>query len=107
MTFPDWYEEAISKSHDRKSFDCGDGLLNEYLQRHARKSHEQGGAKTFLAISAQDGKTILGYICLSPASVECSRVPEVVKRGLGRYEVPLFRLGRLAVLRSTACRVTG
>ncbi len=92
-----WREEAIHKSHDRSSFDCQDSALNEFLHLHARKNHERGGAKTFLAISCEDGRTILGYYSLSPASAEYARVPELAKRGLARYEVPCFRLARLAV----------
>ena len=43
-----WHEEPIGKKHDREAFDCGDEALNEFLRRYARKSHELGGAKTFL-----------------------------------------------------------
>jgi GNAT superfamily N-acetyltransferase len=64
------------------------------LQRHARKSHELGGSKTFVAA---DGAAILGFYSLSPASVEFARAPAVVKRGLARYDVPAFRMARLAV----------
>ena len=78
-------------------FDCGEEALNEFLQRFARKSHELGGAKTFLAIDDTDAKTIVGFYSLSPASVEYARTPEVVRRGLARYDVPGFRLARLAV----------
>jgi GNAT superfamily N-acetyltransferase len=67
------------------------------LQRYARKTHELGGAKTFLAIDDTDNKTILGFYTLSPASIEYARTPEVVRRGLARYDVPCFRLARLAV----------
>ncbi|MBT9586165.1 GNAT family N-acetyltransferase [bacterium] len=102
-----WREEPIARSHDRKSFDCGDAQLNDFLQRHARKSHQQGGAKTFLAISQEDGQTILGFFTLSPASVEYCRVPARVKGGLARYDVPVFRLGRLAVARSQQGRGLG
>jgi len=71
--------------------------LNEFLRRHARKNHTQGSAKTFLAMDNADGKTILGYYSVSPASVAYARVPTVVTRGLARYDVPVFRLARLAV----------
>lgn len=91
-----WHEEPIAKLHDRATFDCGDEVLNQFLRRHARQSHEKGGAKTFLAIS-ETNKKILGYYSLSPASIAYERVPEVIKRGLPRHEVPVFRLGRLAV----------
>jgi len=92
-----WHEESISKKHDRDAFDCGEEALNEFLRRYARKSHDLGGAKTFLAIDDGDNKTILGFYSLSPASVEYARTPEIVKRGLARYDVPGFRLARLAV----------
>lgn len=97
MSFPSWHEEPVSKQHDRESFDCGEAALNDFLRQHARKSHEAGGGKTFLAIDDKDGKTVLGFYSLSPASVEYARTPDIVKRGLGRYDVPGFRLARLAV----------
>ena len=92
-----WHEEPIGKKHDRESFDCGDEDLNEFLRRYARKSHERGGAKTFLAIEDAGGKSILGFYSLSPASVDYARTPEIVRRGLARHDVPGFRLARLAV----------
>ncbi|MFY9791968.1 MAG: hypothetical protein WA474_03665 [Candidatus Sulfotelmatobacter sp.] len=67
------------------------------MRRYARKSHELGGAKTFLAIADDPSKTILGFYSVSPASVEYARTPEVARRGLARYDVPGFRLARLAV----------
>jgi GNAT superfamily N-acetyltransferase len=94
-----WQEEAIGRRHDRSAFDCGDPALNLFLQRHARQSHERGGAKTFLAIDDVGGG-ILGFYSLSPASVEYARTPEILRRGLARHEVPVYRLGRLAVHRS-------
>jgi GNAT superfamily N-acetyltransferase len=97
MSLPLWREEAISKRQDRESFDCGEPALNEFLRRHARRSHELGGAKTFVAVNSDDGKTILGFYSLSPASIAFARTPDVVKRGLARHEVPGFRLARLGV----------
>lgn len=97
MSVPSWHEEPIGKTHNRQAFDCGEAALNEFLQRYARKSHELGGAKTFLAIDDADNKTILGFYSLSPADVEYARTPKTVRRGLARYDVPCFRLARLAV----------
>lgn len=100
MTLPPWHEEPIAKKHNRENFDCGDAALNDFLRRHARQTHEQGGAKTFIAVSDDDATRVLGFYCLSPASVEFARTPDVVKRGLARHDVPVFRLGRLAVDKS-------
>jgi predicted N-acetyltransferase YhbS len=97
MNISEWREEPIGKKHDRASFDCGEPALNDFLRRHARQSHDKGAAKTFLAISALDGKTILGFYSLSPASLEYARTPVAIRKGLARHEVPVFRMGRLAV----------
>ena len=102
-----WHEEPIRKSHNREAFDCGEEALNEFLRRYARKSHELGGAKTFLAIDDSDDTSILGFYSLSPASVEYARAPEIVRRGLARYDVPGFRLARLAVDRKVQGRGLG
>ncbi|KMJ45144.1 acetyltransferase [Xenorhabdus khoisanae] len=96
MMLVDWHEEPISRHHDRAAFDCGDDALNQFLYRHARQNHEKGGAKTYLAVSDCNQK-VLGYYSLSPASIAYESTPEVIKRGLARHEVPVFRLGRLAV----------
>lgn len=91
-----WHEEPIDKRHDREAFDCGEEALNDFLRRYARKSHELGGAKTFLAI--EDAvNTILGFYSLSPASVDYARTPDIARRRLARHDVPGFRLVRLAV----------
>jgi GNAT superfamily N-acetyltransferase len=100
MNLPDWQEEPIARKHDRVSFDCGEPALNEFLQQHARQSHEKGAAKTFLAISLADGRTILGFYSLCPASLEYARTPALARKGLARHDVPVFRLARLAVDRS-------
>lgn len=96
----DWREEAIGRHHDRKTFDCGSAALNEYLDRYARRNHESGGAKTFVAVSPAAPTRVLGYYSISPGSIEFARVPERLTKKLGRYDVPVFRLGRLAVDRS-------
>ncbi len=85
MSLPEWREEPIAKKHARASFDCGEPALNEFLRRYARQSHDRGAAKTFLAISKSDGKTILGFYSLCPASFEYARVPEIVRKGLARH----------------------
>ena len=97
MTLPPWHEEPIARRHNRDAFDCGDAALNEFLRRYARQAHEQGGAKTFVAAPDDEPARVLGFYTVSPASIAFSRTPGTVRRGLARYDVPAFRLGRLAV----------
>jgi GNAT superfamily N-acetyltransferase len=93
----DWREEPIGRGHEREAFDCGVPELNDYLRRYARQNHEVGGSKTFVAVAPKAPETVLGYYSISPASIAFARVPAAVTRGLGRYEVAVYRLARLAV----------
>lgn len=102
-----WREEPIARHHDRKGFDCGEPALNEYLDRFARQNHESGGAKTFVAVPPDEPSRVLGYYSISPGAIEFSRVPSSLTKKSGRYEVPVFRVGRLAVSRSLQGRGLG
>jgi GNAT superfamily N-acetyltransferase len=107
MTAIVWNEAPIGKHHDRAAFDCGDSDLNLYLQKFARQNHESGGAKCFVAAPADTSARVLGFYTLSPASIEYARTPALAKKGLARYDVPVFRLGRLAVDRTVHGRGLG
>jgi GNAT superfamily N-acetyltransferase len=97
VTAPRWREEPIGPNHDRAGFDCGSAELNEYLQRYARQNHQSGGAKTFVTVPSEAPTRILAFYTIFPGAIEFARVPSVITRRVGRYEVPVFRLGRLAV----------
>ena len=107
MTAQIWQEEPIAKRHDRTGFSCGEPDLDHYLQKFARQNHDSGGAKCFVAVPASTPERILGFYTLSPASLDYSRTPALARKGLARYEVPVFRLGRLAVDASVQGRGLG
>jgi GNAT superfamily N-acetyltransferase len=71
--------------------------LNEYLRRYARQNHQSGGAKTFVALSLETPTQVLGYHTISPGAIAFTQVPGAITKRLGRSEVPVFRLGRLAI----------
>ncbi len=50
---------------------------------------------------------MLGFYSISPGAIAFERTPEKLTRRLGRYDVPVFRLGRLAVDRSAQGRGLG
>ena len=107
MTALVWDEAPIGKQHDRAAFDCGDSDLNLYLQKFARQNHESGGAKCFVAAPSETPARVLGFYTLSPASLDYARTPVLAKKGLARYDVPVFRLGRLAVDQAVQGRGVG
>ena len=92
-----WVEAPIDRQHDRAAFSCGVPDLDIYLQKFARQNHGSGGAKCFVAVPTDIPSRILGYYTLSPAALEYARTPALAKKGLARYDVPVFRLTRLAV----------
>src|SRR5690606_40272158 len=96
MTLPAWKEEAIAKSHDRQSFDCGDLAMNDFLRRYARQSHEQNASKTFCAIDAAKPNRVLGFYTLAPSAVAHEDVPASMTKGLAQHEVSGFKLARIA-----------
>jgi GNAT superfamily N-acetyltransferase len=102
-----WREEPIGRHHDRKTFDCGSSELNEYLSRYARQNHESGGAKTFVAVAPDAPLRVLGFYAISPSALAFTSVPSRLTKKLGRYDVPVFRLGRLAIDRSAQGRGLG
>ena len=73
--------------------------MNEYLRRYACQTRSRGGAITFVAVDPTRPTEILGYYTISPGAVDFSSVPPDLTKGLGHHEVPVFRLGRLAVRR--------
>lgn len=93
----DWHEEPIGRHHDRKTFDCGSKDLNDYLNRYARQNHESGGAKTFVAVTRPEPGRVLGFYSISPGAIAFARAPARLSKKLGRYDLPIFRLGRLAI----------
>jgi hypothetical protein len=60
-----------------------------------------------VAVLPAEPAQVLGYYSISPGSIEFARVPSGLTRKLGRYEVPVFRLARLAVSHSLQGRGLG
>ncbi len=77
-------------------FDCGESVLNEWLQKYAWQNHTSGAARVYVAIDNQPRK-IAGYYCLSAASVEYAGAPARVGKGLARHPIPVVLIGRLGV----------
>lgn len=86
--------EHLAAHHQRQGFDCGEAALNQFLQSQAGQLARRGFAKTYVVV-AENGTTVVGYVCVSAAHVETLQLPAHLK--LPRYPVPAMRIGRLAV----------
>jgi GNAT superfamily N-acetyltransferase len=89
--------EALESGHCVDAFDCGKAAMNEWLMRHARQAHASGSAKTFVV---SDDNKVVGYYSLTVGQVDTLEAPERIRKGMGRYPIPVVILARLAVSKS-------
>lgn len=83
--------------HDRRTFDCGEPALNDYLRKTALQHVKKGIANTYVLTGRTETQRILGFFTLSFLEVDISRLPAHCGRNLLRTRLPAARLGRLAI----------
>lgn len=90
--------EILDKNHNRKDFDCGKELLNNYLISQASQDVRRKLSVCFVLVEKATGK-IKGYYTLSNNSILRSRFSEdLVKKLPKSYDsIPTTLLGRLAI----------
>jgi len=88
--------EALTSTHDRKSFSCGVDPLDQYLRERVSQDIKRRISNCFVALD--DSGIIAGYYTFAATSLPLTELPaEMVKR-LPRYPiVPAGLIGRLAV----------
>lgn len=90
----------LNKSHDRRSFDCGNAELNDFLKRVARQATEKNVSRTFVLVDEDRPTTIIGFFSLTSCEVEITDIPESQqKKYPPQRGLPAVRLARLAVAR--------
>lgn len=85
---------ALNPTHSIEHFDCGKRTLNEWLIRYARQAQASGSAKTFVV---EDVGRVVGYFSLTVGQIETIDAPDRIRKGMGRYPIPVVILARLAV----------
>ena len=86
--------EVLHDKHLLEQFDCGNPSLNEWLLRNARQAQSSGSAKTFVV---SDDNIVIGYFSLTVGQVKTYEAPEIIRQGMGQYQIPVVILARLAV----------
>ncbi|MBA3015210.1 MAG: GNAT family N-acetyltransferase [Proteobacteria bacterium] len=87
--------QSLEAGHQLDSFDCGNVALNEWLIHHARQAQTSGSAKTF--VLADGDKRVVVYFSLTVGQVDTLSVLDRIRKGMGRYPIPVVILARLAV----------
>ena len=70
--------------------------LNLYLRNYALQNQEQGMLRHYVA-TQHDTKIIAAYYSLVCASLDRKLLPAKLIKGLGKYDIPIMLLARLAV----------
>jgi GNAT superfamily N-acetyltransferase len=94
---------ALQRSDDRQAFRSGEEALDLFFHRYAGQNqfrHHIG--TTYVAV---DGKRILGFVTVSPGSLDAADLPS--GRKPPPYPVPILRVARLAVDASARGRGLG
>jgi GNAT superfamily N-acetyltransferase len=88
----------LESSHDRKAFDCGVPVLNEFLHKTARQHREKGLSNTFVLLDENTPHEILGFFTLSFLEVDAATLPREYSQRLPKTSrLPAAKLARLAV----------
>jgi GNAT superfamily N-acetyltransferase len=92
----------LDSTHDRKTFDCGVPVLNEFLQKTARQHRDKGLSNSFVLLDEDSPRRILGFFTLSFLEVEAICLPQKYSRKLPKSSrLPAAKLARLAVDKSS------
>ena len=88
--------EVLSKSHHRDDFDCGNAVLNHFLQKIARQHNEKGLSKTFVLIDTAHPNDIIAYMSMVVCEVLAQDIPH---QWVNKYprRIPAAKLVKLAV----------
>ncbi len=79
-------------THVTDEFDCGDPVINDWLQKQALKNESSGASRTFVV--CQDNN-VVGYYMLATGSVMHQHAPSKVRRNMPE-PIPVIIFGRLA-----------
>ena len=88
---------------NRKSFDSGHAVLDDWLKRYATQNERRGFSRTYVAVSED---VVVGYVSLATGDMDRDSVPLDIGKGAPR-DVPVIVIGRLAVDRSAQGRGLG
>jgi GNAT superfamily N-acetyltransferase len=86
----------LDGAHDRAPFDCGVPALNLYLRNYALQNQKKGIVRNYVTTRA-GSKVVVAYYSLVYAAIGQKLLPAKVVKGLGKYDIPVMLLARLAV----------
>ena len=89
--------ETLKNNHNKKSFNCGYDMLDNYIHRQAKQDVRRDLAACFVLID--DNDYVKGYYTLSANSISREDFPQSISKKLpaSYLGLPTILLGRLAI----------
>ena len=87
--------EPLSSKYDKNAFDCGEPLLNRFLQQQASQLQKRSVSRTYLAID--ENEQIAGFYSLSTTQIHRDDSPDHLKHFSAYQPIPAALIGRLAI----------
>lgn len=87
----------LDRKHDLKSFECGDPVLNTWLQTTARQRQKKSLSSTFVLVDDELSETVMGFYALAISSMTTKEQLSPSMAKSLPLMVPGITLGRLAV----------
>ena len=95
----------LRPNDDRSTFQPGDEALDRFFREYAGQNQfRRHLGATYVAL---DGGRVLGFATIAPGQIEVEAMPPAMRKGLPLYPIPILRLARLAVDRSSQSRGLG
>lgn len=85
-------------------FDSGNKALDEWFMKHSKLASGSGSAKTYVVV---DDAIPVAYYSLTVGQVGQSEVPKRVTIGMGKHNIPVIILARMAVIKDYQGRGIG
>jgi GNAT superfamily N-acetyltransferase len=86
--------EPLNKDHHLSDFNSNYSELDDWLKKYAFQAKMSGSANTFIVC---DENQVVGFYSLTVGQVDVNEVSERIKKGMGKYPIPVVILARLAV----------
>ena len=88
--------EPLNSSFNKKDFNCGKEMLDNYLHLQASQDVKRKLSVVFVMVQEN---TVIGYYTLSNAAIPAEAMPEIIQKKMPRSykSLPVTLLGRLAI----------
>lgn len=99
MTPSNAFEELDKSLHERKTFDCGQIELNEFIRFQASRHQQAGISKTLVlpSVEKENKAHICSFYTLSHTEIRRENLPPKLANKLPRYPIPVLLIAQLAV----------